>query len=98
MTQVFQDEMGKEDSGVSLLPPFLFLLLGGVAHVPFGLYESQRRACRSWLFTFTVWVRGIELRSPGLAANPFTLGDISPAPAFLSFIYVLMKTLFILCV
>ena len=47
-----------------------------VVFVPQNVGESQRITCESWFSPFTMWGRGVESRSPFLAAVPFLLSQL----------------------
>lgn len=52
----------------------IFILFWGGGHVLQGMFGCQRRTCRNWfsLSPSTMWVPGIELRSPSLDGCVFT--------------------------
>lgn len=50
---------------------FFFIVCACVCEHTHSTCEGQRTACESFVFPFTTWVLGIELRGSGLAASAF---------------------------
>lgn len=71
LSLTFQDRSGASSRCLQRMPvvsAFLndILLRGG------GHMQGQRTVCRSHFSPSSIWASGIKLRSPSLAANPFT--------------------------